>query len=872
MKMRSLQGIFRLLAAALLPLAVACDPVDLTPIHPSFPGFENVEVEDHCIILRLDPAFSQLVPTKAGDTERGLDPLHENQVNTIDCFFFKTGQTDQPPIFRAIGRSVEEAQKDSTECFVKVYYNDDIAQLLFDSTTQGTCEAFVIANASINYASDCTLDQLRQSVLEYDFSQQEVQPYFTMCSRETAQVTLYTIPDPNDNSKTISTAAGRVPLYRCAAKIQLYLKLPNTLKDPVSGNTYEPCPSELGGIQVRLATGVKKTYANWDYRVTDQDYIHFSDRSVSLLANADLVDGKEDYNYGHVPFYSYPMSWTDLDKNAANYLFSIPWRKIIYEDDGKTINGYGEPELRYYKLSANVIGRKFEANGFYRTFVYVQSFGDASLDQAEEIDNCYYIISDWVHEGVAAAAGSESISGEFIRYKFLVVEPDEVTLNNEADYTFHFSSSADLQNSKVIIDKVSFNKYSTGVAVAKNITVNDSQSTVDQRTSGNANFIDKNEYSVTYNYRKGEIYFHHALDEVYEQRDIYLTVTNSDGMSQKVTIHQRPAIMLETHEAGDVFVNGYFGRVTNATYGGRSTTATATYYTRSGGFFSSWTSHTYTANLSPYYHCNTGLTTGVTNNSTQYAPTGTWYYGQNTQYTAGSFTWSITTDYGTVLATTNNMDTSISSNFFTTEINLSAFNSSNHTYSSNGNEVEYRIGDPRVKASADTDKGGYGSGWSLNGYLYWNGNHTTQAWTNPGDILICSMREKDRNLIAPRLLISSALNANTGLTWEQALKRGATYQETGYPAGRWRLPTEAEMAFIVARQVDKTIPTLYATNSQYWSGSGRLMSTNEDGNNTFTDPASEVTQSCRFVYDLWYWGDTPSSSNEYHPNGHNTDY
>ena len=80
------------------------------------------------------------------------------------------------------------------------------------------------------------------------------------------------------------------------------------------------------------------------------------------------------------------------------------------------------------------------------------------------------------------------------------------------------------------------------------------------------------------------------------------------------------------------------------------------------------------------------------------------------------------------------------------------------------------------------------------------------------------------------------------------------------------------MAFIVARQVDKTIPNLFATGDQYWSGSGRLMSTNASGDNSFTDPASNTSKYCRFVYDLWYWGDTPASSNEYHPNGHNTEY
>ena len=852
-------------AAALLSFASSCGREEIWP--ETIPGFENVEAEDNCIILRLDPSSG--VQTKAA-TERGKDALNENRINTIDCFFFKTGETDSPAIFRAIGRTVEDAPSDSTECYVKIYYNDEIARNLFGSSTGGSCEAFVIANASITYNSASTLTELRQSVIEYDFSQQEVQPYFVMCSRETAQVTLYTTTTTvGGEPKTISTAAGRVPLYRCASKVQLYLRLPSTLTDGSENCEYAPCPDRLGGIQVRLSSGAKKAYAHGDYTLSPSDYISYGDRTIGLTSA--LIEGKEDYNYTHTPFYSYPMTWSDLSDNAANFVFSIPWH-MVKNAEGEEVDG--EPERRYYKISANVAGRKFEANGFYRTFVYVQSRGEETLDNAEPLDECSYIISPWVHEGNASSAGSESISGEFVRYTFLVVEPDEVILNNQASYTFNFKSSSDLKDSKVIIDKVCFYKYTYGAGVLNEITVGDNESTDAQRTSGNASFIDKNKYSVSYNYAKGEIYFSHDLDEVYEQRDIYLTVKNKDNISQQVKIHQMPSIMLQLHDAGDVFVNGYFGRVKDAAYSGRSNSLSATYYTRNGGG-GSYTAQTYTASLSPYYHCNTGLTRSITSNNTTYAPTGNWYLysnGRYSNYEGYSFSWSVTTDYGTVLATTNNMDTSISSNFFTTEINLSAFNESNHTYSSNGEDVEYRIGDPRVKASASTSEGGYGSTWALNGYLYWNNGQTTQAWTNPGDIMICSMREQDRSLIAPRILISSALNANTGLTWEQVLKRGATYQEAGYPAGRWRLPSEAEMAYIVARQVDKTIPTLYAKNSVYWSGSGRTMSTNESGENTFADRTETETHSCRFVYDLWYWGDTPAATNEYHPNGHNTDY
>ena len=845
MEMRKLHNIVLLLATTLILFAVSCEREDLRPrIQTSIPGLENVEAEDNCIILRLDPSFVR-PKTKASATERGLDSLNENRINSIDCFFYRTGETDSAPIFKAIGRTVEdEAAIDSTECYVKVYYNDEIAEVLFGSTSSGTCEAFVIANAAINYdPNHCTVNDLRQSVLEYDFSQQEIQPYFTMCSQETAQVTLYSVMgNVNGQQKLISTAAGRVPLYRCASKIQLYLKLPTTFYDGIDPCTYAPCPDSLGGIKVQLRSGSKKTYADAEYSLADADYITYSDRTMYKVRDIALVAGKEEYNYGHRPFYSYPMKWTDLDDHAANFIFSIPW-KMVKDANGDDVVD-GPAERRYYKLSSNVIGRKFEANGFYRTFVYIQSRGDEELDKAEEIDQCNYIITDWVHEGVATGSGSESISGNFIRYNFLVVEPDEVTLNNQATYTFKFQSSSDLNNYKVIIDKVSFYKYTNGTGVLTERTVNDSQTTVAQRTSGNAAFIDKNEYSVTYNYSKGEIYFTHELDEVYEQRDIYLTIKNQDDIEQKVVIHQKPAIMVQTVTGGNLFIDGYYSHVVDAnnqgvgSQGGYAVGSGASRYYRSAG------------------EATTRINTGTTWNP-NYIYVGQIYTG------TGNGSDYITSPYSQILTA---LPSSMPMGNLT-EINVSAFSSDYHSYTLNGVEYEYRIGDPRVP-----------SGWSdsdLEPYLtsqeYYNTQNnnrryrlTTTSWgSKAGEIMLSTQDRSRNNLIAPAFYIGSswaAIYSSGSLEWDKAIKKCATYQEAGLPAGRWRLPTEAELMFIFDRQNDETIPALFNATADYWVASGWYYQ-----NGTLHEETSSTTgHTPRCIYDLWYWGSDRMTEYTYH--------
>ncbi len=824
MEMRKLHNIVLLLATSLILFAVSCEREDLRPrIQTSIPGFENVEAEDNCIILRLDPSFVR-PKTKASATERGLDSLNENRINSIDCFFYRTGETDSAPIFKAIGRTVEdEAAIDSTECYVKVYYNDEIAEVLFGSTSSGTCEAFVIANAAINYdPNHCTVNDLRQSVLEYDFSQQEIQPYFTMCSQETAQVTLYSVMgNVNGQQKLISTAAGRVPLYRCASKIQLYLKLPETFCDGIDPCVYAPCPEQLGGIKVQLKSGSKKTYADAEYSLADADYITYSDRTMYKVRDIALVAGKEEYNYGHRPFYSYPMKWTDLDDHAANFIFSIPW-KMVKDANGDDVVD-GPAERRYYKLSSNVIGRKFEANGFYRTFVYIQSRGDEELDKAEEIDQCNYIITDWVHEGIATGSGSESISGNFIRYNFLVVEPDEVTLNNQATYTFKFKSSSDLKNNKVLISKISFYKYSsnTGVGELKERTINDSETDNKYSDSNQTNYyIDGNKYSVTYNYEKGEIYFTHALDNVYEQRDIELTVTNDDDISQKVTVHQKPAIMLQTVPGGNLFIDGYYSHVEDPNSQGVGSQGGISY----NGYYRSASEPN-----------NQGYGT---------------YVGNNSQFVVSPYSQIIN-------ALSSNMPLGR-----LIEINVSAFNSDYHSYTLNGVEYEYRIGDPRVP-----------SGWTssdLEPYLtsqtkrqYYNNSYRMNrtAWGDKAGQIMLSTQDRSRNnLIAPAFYIGSGWAAiQEDITWDDSVKKCATYQEAGLPAGRWRLPTEAELMFIFDRQYDKTIPALFNEDADYWVASGwyyeKKTLKQETGNNGHVP---------RCIYDLWYWGSDRMTEYTYH--------
>ena len=105
------------------------------------------------------------------------------------------------------------------------------------------------------------------------------------------------------------------------------------------------------------------------------------------------------------------------------------------------------------------------------------------------------------------------------------------------------------------------------------------------------------------------------------------------------------------------------------------------------------------------------------------------------------------------------------------------------------------------------------------------------------------------NMIAPKFRVCSAHGWCSGgpITYTNAFNRAASYQEDGYPAGRWRVPTKAELRFIIKLYNDGHIPPLFYSKTQaYWYATGKT---------TPTTPSNDTSGNCplRCVYDDWYW-------------------
>lgn len=131
--------------------------------------------------------------------------------------------------------------------------------------------------------------------------------------------------------------------------------------------------------------------------------------------------------------------------------------------------------------------------------------------------------------------------------------------------------------------------------------------------------------------------------------------------------------------------------------------------------------------------------------------------------------------------------------------------------------------------------------------------------------------DEAKNVIAPSLRVASSHGKSSPMTYTDALRRCASYQEDGYPAGRWRLPTMAEVLFITTLSSDGKIPELFTFASSgndrgYWCATGKIdgyngnpvyhEGTSANGDESWVSGDNRGKRWVRCVYDEWFWENT----------------
>lgn len=797
---------------------LSCERMD-QPFAPEYGGRSSFTLDIRC---------GGLETRSPGD-----DNYNENTIKHVDYFFFADEDGTQPLSVHAraeapaSGRFLLEFDVENTEAY---------------ACLKGTSYVYILANypTTIDHSRDYTLETILGWPVDkalYSAATSTAQASLADCfvmdsyNPETKKYTVQLTPSKKDDVLDVANNnVQTVNLARLAVKLTLTLNLDNEIHTTDSfGNaeTWTPEPAHTLEIYYVNALNNTTVQASPVKRTenTSGSYFTYPTKYPFSPSASNSV-----YTYITNPVYTYPQSWTADDNGEPYFKLYMSWRSTV-----KDVAQF------YYKIPVPA-ERTLNRNCWYQVTVQVGVLGGTEDDYVVVTGD--FCVADWAEPAWFSGSGLNSA-------KYFYLPGEEYHIYGDDNISIPYYCNAAVN---AYFTKITYMDYNTddGLTAERNKSFSGTTNTSVNDYGGTSNHT----YTLTPDADNKVVKFEHDMTNLYVERVIKLTIVNTENSSQSkvVTIHQHPAIELRKAAAGNVFVNGHFARVSpNPGFG--------------------------TTNDQGFYHSHNGWSNSIWNSAHDIA---------NYTYTGRSFSLGLfethgigSYNYGSI-TDGSNVDASISREWYTTDITVTAFSETNNFYTVNGTRTYYKISDPRVKAS------GTYSDWSLDPYLTGEKavsgglfnlvtayDDVTANWQTPGDILIASQVAGDRNMIAPHFLVSSALNANGGLSWDQVVKRAATYQEAGYPAGRWRLPTEAEMAFIVARQKDGTIPALYATDTQYWSGSGRVMNmvSSTANNLVFRDRTSSDKLSVRFVYDLWFWGNEPASStNQYHPNGHVVSY
>lgn len=175
-------------------------------------------------------------------------------------------------------------------------------------------------------------------------------------------------------------------------------------------------------------------------------------------------------------------------------------------------------------------------------------------------------------------------------------------------------------------------------------------------------------------------------------------------------------------------------------------------------------------------------------------------------------------------------------------INDSGDNTNSHMYRIHVTSVagmNYVIGDPRL----------------------WAATNVTTLDAIVGQYM--ETAEINEDMIAPEFMVASSAGKSQTLSYKYAATRCAAYQENGFPAGRWRVPTKAEIMFLIQLSEKDKIPTLFTPDTSinsgaYWCSSGVVypLTNGTVEYHNFTEAASiHADNWVRCVYDSWYWGE-----------------
>ncbi len=784
--------------------------------------------------------------TRAGETEEGVEDLHENLIRSVTLCLWPNGGDYTEESSSVMIYSFEDLDKEN-EVILRVPLTEGLLGL-FNMDSSNTCHVFAAVNV------DCTglksVAEIRGKVLEASFADTKVQPSFVMDGDATVEL----FGNVLDNSLS---ASGEINVKRLAAKMDLHLEVEESVTETTDGTETVWTPDKEN-IKVFLRNGVMRSSLNFrsvptvpagDYYSTD--YHTEEPYMISVAASGDAAHDEAYPLEQEIPFYSYPNSWEtsasggEKTGEESYIVLSIPWTK----DGGET------SRTCYYRVP--VVPENLEElvrNTAYHVFLHVSVLGSGIPEEPEPVMELSYQAADWSQENL-------DVNIKDVRY--LVVDQNDYVVNNQDAISIPFSTSHPTEVQKASMTFYRYNFSDEGNEEALTIKLKDAQNINSLNTKGKSAKV----FDAQFDNETDHLNVSHTLN-------VWKPMRKENGKNVEVSLTQGEETRKKTDPAREKVLTAKqikdikalieFYRETDVAEYSRIEYSVTVRHIDDHNFTETVTITQYPG---MYITAVQNYFPSTPNSNGVYETTGGGKLGStwiNNSYVYNNLEWNTSIGISTSYRNWNpNM-------YLVTVTTLPA-------------DSKYRIADPRARfrnnnlANTTMDKATsnstYKNPWATFAQAtpFGGGDKRTLEWYYP-----TVEANYAKVYIAPKFRMCSSWGG-TGkcLNRQEARRRCASYQEMGYPAGRWRLPTFGEVSFMneLARQFK--IPFLFgdATTFQYWyywCAQGLMQVppkfTNEEpdipkkyhSNTEGYTEGTTITDSddwrARFVYDEWYWG------------------
>ena len=591
-----------------------------------------------------------------------------------------------------------------------------------------------------------------------------------------------------------SNATADISLVRVASKVTMTVKIPKKIEFGEDDNkvTMVPVLVDKDGnepLKTSFRYGTSKSYLSGAFPHDPDNYILTNKIPYTLSQTTDT-------HYVFVcdtPFYTYARSWEKGADNAAYVTFEMPWG--VDENKDGVAENY---KTYYYQILVNGRDRNFTPNMWYDMIVTVGVLGSTVEALPKELAELSYFVLDWTTETQNGESGSgdRQEDVEIEKFNYLEVPQTYIEMDNVSEVAIRYNASH-----KIGVEwDTKGNKSVEGLPNTTNLHalyINNGDGTPQAQKLGDiyAYSNDPNETVKDFftDNNKGTLSFKYTLDAgVYSPAYVFITIwldVDGDGEHDDDELLTQDVTIVIYPAIYIVGDNSY--KYSIFINGNYNTN-------RSGG-----------GNLS-YLTIN----------------------GQRVGKAAGD-----------------------DNNTYMHVISIAAFSTDYYTFVyTNNQKKEYIIGDPRERSSNKLGVSDQNTTTPQQAATGWikatdvNGTVRNLEYYYP-----TSTETNSYQVIAPKFRIASKLGGYSESSPQGAALRCASYQEHGFPAGRWRLPTTAEVLYVIELQRLGKIQQLFYGGNTYFSATDRVKA-NSDNTYTLSTGLGTNNASVRCVYDEWYWG------------------